>query len=221
MNKTYQFTFTKRRVIGVIAALCLLNFLTFTGGLALGLGLWAPTKTEIALANESSARAAANPVAPAPAVAAPAVSTTAVTPPAVQAPAVTPPALPAATTAPRVVSAAGRPAAPQQAAVKPAPPPQPEQAAPPAETPVDTAAAGKFALQIGSFTDPKNAKQMETELKDRGYAVRIFKAIDPDKRVWHVVRVGAYADVTAASRAAAEFTSREQLQALVRPNDVL
>ena len=72
MNKTYQFTFTKRRVIGVIAALCLLNFLTFTGGVALGLGLWAPTKTEIALANESRARAAGTEVASGPAAPRPA-----------------------------------------------------------------------------------------------------------------------------------------------------
>jgi hypothetical protein len=33
--------------------------------------------------------------------------------------------------------------------------------------------------------------------------------------------VGSYADAAAASRAAAEFTSREQLQAVVRPEDAL
>ena len=197
MNKVYQFSFTKKRAMGVIAALCLLNFLTFTGGLALGLGLWMPTRTEIALANEYRGRAAGAQV---------------------QAQAAAPPV--AGTPAVAVESAPPIPV--QTAALHSGSPEQPETALPAAPPQaVELAGPGKFALQIGSFTDAKNAKQLETELKDRGYPVRIFKALDPEKRVWHVVRVGDYSDVNTASRAAADFTNREQLQALVRRADAL
>ena len=206
MNKTYQLSFTKKRAMGIIAAVCLLTFLTFTGGLAVGLGLWMPTRSEIALANDYRSRAAGgtDPVQ----AAAPTAMPSAVGQTPVAAPQ---PAIPVQTAALHTGSADQPSAAPTETAPPPALPAQQ----------VEMASAGKFALQIGSFTDAKNAKQLETELKDRGYPVRIFKALDPDKKVWHVVRVGDYTDVSTASRAAAEFTSREQLQALVRRADAL
>lgn len=154
MNQTYQLSFTKARAMAVIASLCLLIFVTFTGGLAIGLGVRMPTRTEIALASQYHARSTS--------------------------------ALPA----------------------------EPNQQTPELQE-LEAAGTDRFSLQIGSFADANNAKQLETELKDRGYPVRVSRAIDPEKRVWHVVRVGDYADVITATRAAAEFTSREQLQAVV------
>lgn len=190
--KMYQFTFTKKRVIGVATAICMLNFLAFFGGLVLGLGLWMPTKSEIAMATEYKAKMAGQQSAPA--------------------------AVPPSTAPAQTASAAAAPASQRSSQPRAAPP----ATQPISEQPLDKkSVAGRFALQIGSFTDPKTAKQLETDLKDRGYMVRIFKALDPEQKVWHVVRIGEYPDVSAASRAAAEFTSREQLQALVRRSDNL
>lgn len=140
--------------MAAIASLCLLMFVTFTGGLAIGIGLRMPTRTEIALSNQYDARAAG--------------------------------ALPV----------------------------QPDQQTAQLQE-LQTAGTDRFSLQIGSFADANNAKQLETELRDRGYPARVSRALDPEKRVWHVVRVGDYADVITATRAAAEFTSREQFQAVV------
>lgn len=204
--KTYQFTFSGRRALVVVFGLFVLNFLMFIVGLIVGIGLWMPTQSELAAlkAKNAPVQTASQPASaqPQPVQTASAAATAPVAAP--------PDSAPAAQPAPAAV----------QPVATPAPAPQ-QQTAPAAPAPAASEASGRFALQIGSFTDPKYAKQLETDLKERGYAVRTYKTLDPDQRVWHVVRVGHYPDVSTASRAAAEFTNREQLQALVRRNDAL
>jgi hypothetical protein len=50
--------------------------------------------------------------------------------------------------------------------------------------------------------------------------------VDSRQRYWHAVRIiprdrPAFADLPAASRAAVDFTNKEQIQAFVRPVDSL
>lgn len=83
-----------------------------------------------------------------------------------------------------------------------------------------------FALQVGAFLDLKNAQSLAENLKGRGYAVSLLNSLDARQRLWHAVRVGpanepGYADLQTASRAAADFISKEQIQALIRPADSL
>jgi cell division protein FtsN len=165
----YQLSFTKPRAAGVAAALCLLNLVTFSGGVALGVRLWMPVRSDIVLANDD--------------------------PPAGAEKKPEQPAIPVRTAALRI-------GAPERSLDAPT-------------------RAGRFALQIGSFSDARNAEQLATELTGRGYAIRIFRALDGANRAWHVVRVGDYPDLSTASRAAADFTSRERLQALVCRADIL
>jgi cell division septation protein DedD len=74
---------------------------------------------------------------------------------------------------------------------------------------------------LGAFTDPKGAKLLQTSLKEKGYNPIIFQAVDADHKTWHAVRIGGYKDLESASHAAAEFSGKEQIQALVRRSDAL
>jgi len=97
-------------------------------------------------------------------------------------------------------------AAPAPARIEPEPPPPP---------PPD------YCLQLGAFTDLKKAQQLQASLKDRGYAPIIFEGIDSGYKAWHAVRISKYPDIDSATKAAADFTAKERLQAIVRPSDEL
>jgi DedD protein len=179
----------------------------FMAGLVVGLALWKPTQQDILLAKAYRQSQQAGPgVTPKQAAAAAVQPETAV--PAPQA---------TAATAPGSASA-GSPAATVAQAAPPAAAPKPS---PVAETKPAASAAvrgeeGEYTLQVGSFREPKNAQQLVAELKERNIQARIFKAPDADLRMWYAVRVSVFPDLSSASRAAADFTSREQIQALVR-----
>jgi cell division protein FtsN len=194
----------------------------FMAGLVVGLALWKPTQQDILLAKAyrqsqpggsgaSPKQAATAAVQPETAVPPPAESVGSTAAPAVPAPQAT------AATAPGAASA-GSPAATVAQAAPPAAAPKPS---PVAETKPAASAAvrgeeGEYTLQVGSFREPKNAQQLVAELKERNIQARIFKAPDADLRMWYAVRVSVFPDLSSASRAAADFTSREQIQALVR-----
>ena len=76
-------------------------------------------------------------------------------------------------------------------------------------------------LQLGAFTDIKKAQQLQASLKDRGYTAIIFEGIDTGYRPLHAVRISKYPDIESATKAAADFTAKERLQAIVRPSDQL
>jgi cell division protein FtsN len=190
--------------VTLAAAVIVLGGLLFFSGVLVGLGLWKPTMDEIALAKEYRQREQAArqapvkpPVAPVAAVAAPA-----------PAPA-TPPSQPAA------------PAEHESAAPATAPAPTPAPASPPQISPAAQAAdaaadSSQFVLQVGSFRDAKNAQQLQSELKAKGYPATVFDAMDSDQRMWHVVRIGHYQDVASAAVEAARIGDQERLQALIR-----
>jgi sporulation related protein len=108
--------------------------------------------------------------------------------------------------------AANAKAAPTPAAT-PAPA-QVEAEAPPPPPP-------DYCLQLGAFTDLKKAQQLQANLKDRGYTAIIFEGIDTGYRPLHAVRISKFTDIDSATKAAADFTAKERLQAIVRPSDQL
>jgi len=76
-------------------------------------------------------------------------------------------------------------------------------------------------VQIGSFRDAKNAKQLQDELNGRGYQATVFNARDSEQRMWHAVRVGRYQDLASATSDAAKIGNKEQMQVLIRRGDRL
>jgi cell division protein FtsN len=201
---TYEIALTKWRAVALVAITCCLAGLLFFCGVLVGVGLWQPTREEIQMAREY--RRQHQPAAPAPVQAAAAASV--------------PPPQAAAIAAP--AHAAAEPVAPAPAE-HPAPSIPPPAAPAAHETPVQTAAVEPlpFVLQVGSFRDPKNAKQLQTELAGKGYQATVFNALDSEQRMWHVVRVGHYQDVASAASDAAKIGDKEQLQALIRRGDRL
>jgi cell division septation protein DedD len=226
----YQFSFSKKRLILLAATTLFAGILIFVCGIVMGMGLTVPggkpmaagaakgnPPAQLAAAKgllkvppvpggAAVLKAAANPAGAAPAgkSAAPASAAgPAAAPAAGPAPAAAPTAAPTATTA-----AAGQPADP---------------AAPTAVAGAVAAEPGDqpFVLQLGAFREQKNAKLLQTALKEKGYATIILNMVDDDQRTWHMVRLGGYKDLRGASKAASDFTGKEGIQALVRRSDSL
>jgi len=168
--------------------------LSFAAGLVTGIGLWMPTREEIALLKRRPVTETARVSAPPP-------------------PQPAPPAGGPEPAKPPVVEAAA--AEPQQL---PEPASGPAEASPPPAAPEDE---GGFALQVGSFRDEKNARQLLSDLKERGYSARIMTSLDDEQREWHAVRLGTYKTLSTAARAAADFSGKERIQALVRRSNTL
>ena len=197
---TYEISLTKGRGIALGAAVCCLSVLLFTSGVLVGIGLWKPSREEIAMAKEYRQRevAAKHVVSTLPAKA----EVSAAVPAPVPAVAAPPePAMPVAHDTPPPAPLA---AAPAVAAVQEA------EAAPAAIEP------SAFVLQVGSFRDVKNAQQLQSDLKAKGYPATVFNALDSDQRMWHVVRIGRYQDLASAADDAAKIVDKEQLQALIK-----
>jgi DedD protein len=192
-----KYEFNHKRLALLSVCLVLLIMLSFAAGLVTGIGLWMPTREEIALLKRRPVTETARVSAPQPG------------PPPLQS---APPVGGPEPAKPPVVEAAA------------APPPQlPEPASGPAEA--SPAAApedeGGFALQVGSFRDEKNARQLLSDLKERGYSARIMTSLDGEQREWHAVRLGTYKTLSTAARAAADFSGKERIQALVRRSNTL
>lgn len=113
----------------------------------------------------------------------------------------------------KTTTAASVKAAAASVPVEAAAPPSVAEAPPP--PPLD------YCLQLGAFTDLKKAQQLQASLKDRGYTAIIFEGIDSGYKAWHAVRISKYPDIDSATKAAADFTAKERLQAIVRPSDQL
>lgn len=213
---TFNFTPGRFMILGL--CLCLLVGLSFAAGLVAGIGLWMPTRTEIAAlqaeGKKGEAVASVKPPAAIP-VLGHAAQPEAAVPVHAPAPAAAPPATAPETHAPSVAPPP-QPAAAAQAS----PPPQP---APSAQAPAPAEAEhDAFSLQVGSFLDAKNARLLQTDLKERGYAdANVMTRLDSEQREWHVVRVGSYKTLAKASQAAVDFSSKERIQAVVRRSNSL
>jgi cell division protein FtsN len=223
---TYHFT--RKRLVTLVAGLGLLIVLTYAAGVVTGIVLVIPSRQELALLKAGKPALAAGLVSPHLPAAAPAAAPAAPPLPVIAAPqspvitAAAPPALTAP--APPAITAAVAPA-PAPASTAPAPAlPNPQQTAapqPPAAAPLADDDTDTFSLQIGSFRDAKNARQLQTDLKERGYTASVLTALDSDAREWHVVRIDGYKTLASAARAAVDFSRKERLQALVRRSNTL
>jgi cell division protein FtsN len=216
----YQFSFTKLRFFLIVFMVLLAALLIFVGGVAIGKRMAPPDAESVAESPSGSgsklnAKQLASPKSlvkvPAipvlPGLAAPKTAT-APAPPAAAAPAATPPA-----------------DSPQPVAGQTAPAAAAAEATPPVHVAVAVAAANPadnpFVLQVGAFRDTKPAKDLQADLLKKGYSTTIYNMVDEDLRSWHMVRFGGYKDVSAASKAASDFTAKEGVQALVKRFDAL
>ena len=214
-----MYQFSKKHLFVLVICLAVLGFLTFSAGVVTGIGLAMPTREEIALlkaAKPANAVAAAGPLhlpAAVPALALPSHPA----PPALPAPA--PPAKVDQAAAPAAMAAA-EPAAAAQAS-REVPVAVVAPAAAPAGKVAQADSQDEFALQLGSFRDLNHAKQLQSDLKDRGYSTSILTALDADQREWHVVRIEGYKTLASASQAAADFIGKERIPAVVRRSKAL
>jgi general secretion pathway protein A len=78
-----------------------------------------------------------------------------------------------------------------------------------------------FSAQVGAFLVKENAEKLVAELAQKGYRPNIMEISDYDKKRWYSVRIGEYADLKEASRAASEFKKREGQPAIVTTVDSL
>jgi cell division septation protein DedD len=206
----YTLVLTRGTLLLLAAGGLTIGLLFFLAGITVGLAMWQPTQADIQLA-----RAYREKSAPAPS----ARQTEPAPQPVVAAAPPPPPAddLKPSPAGDAVVIPAVEPAS-LAASLNVA---KPAEAAPVARE-VPAATAAEFAVQVGAFLDPKNAAEMQKDLKERNIATTLFKGYDGSKRVWHAVRLAQpFGDLASASRAAADFTGKEQIQALVRRANTL
>jgi cell division septation protein DedD len=204
----YHFTFNRLRLFVMFLCLGLLGLLSYAAGVVTGIGLWMPTHAEIALLKDNL-RGGSAPALRSPETAAASLERAAATAPGEKAVA----GGPMAAAAPPATPAA-QPAAPAN------PSPFAAMAAPlpvPAPAPQDDV----FSVQLGVFRDSKNAQQLVADLKQKGYPAIIFTALDEQQREWHVVRIPGFKTLDSAAGAAANFTNKERLQAIVRRSAAL
>jgi len=169
-----------------------------------GIGLWKPSREEIAVVKEYRQRqvAASHVVSTLPAKA--------------EVSAAVPASVPAAVPPEAAAPVAHDSLAPVLSAPAPA-----VAAVQEAETAPAAGELSAFVLQVGSFRDVKNAQQLQSDLKAKGYPATVFNALDSDQRMWHVVRIGRYQDLASAADDAAKIGDKEQLQALIKRGDRL
>jgi len=209
-----MYQFSKKHLLVLAISLAVLGFLTFSAGVVTGIGLAMPTREEVALLKAAKpATAVAAAVPPHVPEAVPALALPSLPVP----PAATPPAKPDRPAAPAAMPAA-EPVATQASREAPAAAPA---AAAPAGKPAPADSQNEFALQLGSFRDLNHAKQLQSDMKDRGYSTSILTALDADQREWHVVRIEGYKTLASASQAAADFIGKERIPAVVRRSKAL
>jgi cell division septation protein DedD len=72
-------------------------------------------------------------------------------------------------------------------------------------------------VQVGSFSDEKNAQSTVDRLKRSGYPAFAFLWTDASSRSWHVVQVGPYAAYDTASGVVMELTTRYNMDPFIIP----
>jgi hypothetical protein len=78
-----------------------------------------------------------------------------------------------------------------------------------------------FAVQVGAFLVKKNDEKFVGDLVKKGYKPNIVEIRDYDKKRWYSIRIGEYADLEEASRAASAFKKQEGQPAIVTTVDSL
>lgn len=100
---------------------------------------------------------------------------------------------------------------------EPTPAPEPKQAetpAPPAET-QQSAAAGRFAVQVGSYNEVGQANERAEKLRAAGYDPRVVSVELPKRGTWFRVMVGSFSDRAEASRFGTQLRAKGAAQDFV------
>jgi len=72
-----------------------------------------------------------------------------------------------------------------------------------------------YSVQAGACQEKKNAEIIVSKLRRKGYEAYLFEAYDSKKQKWFTVRIGDYADLETASRAAFSFRKKENTEPVV------
>jgi len=73
-----------------------------------------------------------------------------------------------------------------------------------------------FSVQAGAFLEKENADDMVSDLREKGYQPHIFEALDHKNQKVFTVRIADYEELEDASQAAALFTKKEHIPAVVK-----
>src|SRR5438128_2746492 len=77
----------------------------------------------------------------------------------------------------------------------------------PAVPPAKVTSAEDFSVQVGSFGSSEQAERLRTSLAQKGYPARVQLSSVPGQGLRYRVRVGSYAERTAADQTAHHLTA--------------
>ena len=108
-------------------------------------------------------------------------------------------------------------APPAPPATASAPPPSNGEAKPPAKaaTPPASMPAGRYTVQVGTFSVTANADALAQRLQGGGFQAYTVDWTDSSNRSWRAVRVGGFADQAAAKREAEQLKAKMALNPVV------
>jgi cell division protein FtsN len=89
----------------------------------------------------------------------------------------------------------------------------------PAVATAKATSAEDFSVQVGSFGSAEQAERLRTNLAQKGYPVRVQSSAVSGQGLRYRVRVGNFADRTAADQTAHHLTAQEQVPAIVAGKD--
>jgi cell division septation protein DedD len=84
---------------------------------------------------------------------------------------------------------------------------------------VKSAENAKYSVQVGSYPNMAEATKIVEKWKGKGYPAYLMIADIPDRGRWYRVRIGGFESRGEATRYMNEFTSRENVEALVVLNE--
>ena len=76
-----------------------------------------------------------------------------------------------------------------------------------------------YSVQVGSYPNMAEATKVVERWKDKGYPAYLMIADIPDRGRWYRVRIGGFESRGEATRYMDEFTTRENVEALVVLNE--
>ena len=85
--------------------------------------------------------------------------------------------------------------------------------------PAQSAENARYSVQVGSYPDMAEGTKVVERWKAKGYPAYIMIADIPDRGRWFRVRIGGFETRAKASHYMEEFTSRENVEALVVLNE--
>jgi type II secretory pathway predicted ATPase ExeA/cell division septation protein DedD len=74
-----------------------------------------------------------------------------------------------------------------------------------------------YSVQVGAFRRTENAEDLIDQLAVKGYSAQIVKIPDPQDRLWFTVRIGDHPTLESAEKQAGRFMEEENMKAFVRP----